>query len=212
MEGFFKKFRQKFQELKNQKNDALRKFIFLLLAGLCLLIILWPADKSKSSLTDGNLLGSSSADEQKEDGAGETSDTVSEKNGIIMSGNGTYDEYIDALEEKLRQILANVKGVGSVEVMITLKDGGERIVEKDAASSESQSDDSSAKTNSETSVMVKDDSSNSPYISKVLEPEIEGVLISCEGASNPEVVVKITEAVQALFDVPAHKIVVLEQK
>ena len=129
-----------------------------------------------------------------------------------MSGNGTYDEYIDALEEKLRQILSNVKGVGSVEVMITLKDGGERIVEKDAASSESQSDDSSAKTNSETSVMVKDDSSNSPYISKVLEPEIEGVLISCEGASNPEVVVKITEAVQALFDVPAHKIVVLEQK
>lgn len=212
MEGFFKNFRQKFQELKNQKNDALRKFIFLLLAGLCLLIILWPADKSKSSLTDGNLPGSSPADEQKEDGAVETSDTVSEKNGTIMSGNGTYDEYIDALEEKLRQILSNVKGVGSVEVMITLKDGGERIVEKDAASSESQSDDSSAKTNSETSVMVKDDSSNSPYISKVLEPEIEGVLISCEGASNPEVVVKITEAVQALFDVPAHKIVVLEQK
>ncbi len=212
MEGFFKNFRQKFQELKNQKNDALRKFIFLLLAGLCLLIILWPADKSKSSLTDGNLPGNSLANEKKEDGAVETSDTVSEKNGTIMSGNGTYDEYIDALEEKLRQILANVKGVGSVEVMITLKDGGERIVEKDAASSESQSDDSSAKTNSETSVMVKDDSSNSPYISKVLEPEIEGVLISCEGASNPEVVVKITEAVQALFDVPAHKIVVLEQK
>ena len=212
MEGFFKNFRQKFQELKNQKNDALRKFIFLLLAGLCLLIILWPADKSKSSLTDGNLSGSSLANEKKEDGAVETSDTVSEKNGTIMSGNGTYDEYIDALEEKLRQILSDVKGVGSVEVMITLKDGGERIVEKDAASSESQSDDSSAKTNSETSVMVKDDSSNSPYISKVLEPEIEGVLISCEGASNPEVVVKITEAVQALFDVPAHKIVVLEQK
>ena len=28
MEGFFKNFRQKFQELKNQKNDALRKLIF----------------------------------------------------------------------------------------------------------------------------------------------------------------------------------------
>jgi stage III sporulation protein AG len=43
-------------------------------------------------------------------------------------------------------------------------------------------------------------------------PELEGVLIACTGGGNGAIATKITEAVQALFDVPAHKIVVLELK
>ena len=120
--------------------------------------------------------------------------------------------YIVFQEEKLRGILSQVKGVGTVSVMITLKDGGEKIIEKDVTKSDSESDGSSQKSRSETSVMTNADSGEYPYVSKTLEPEIEGVLVSCTGASDPTVAMKITEAVQALFGVPAHKIVVLEQE
>lgn len=47
-------------------------------------------------------------------------------------------------------------------------------------------------------------------MTKYNEPEIEGVVICCRGAENGETTLNITNAVQALFDVPVHKIVILE--
>ena len=42
------------------------------------------------------------------------------------------------------------------------------------------------------------------------EPETDGVVIICKGAENGDTTLKITNAVQALFNVPTHKIVILE--
>ena len=47
-------------------------------------------------------------------------------------------------------------------------------------------------------------------IQSLRRAEIEGVVICCKGAENAEMSLKITNAVQALFDVQAHKIVILE--
>lgn len=56
--------------------------------------------------------------------------------------------------------------------------------------SDSESDGSSQKSRSETSVMTNADSGEYPYVSKTLEPEIEGVLVSCTGASDPTIAIK----------------------
>lgn len=45
MEGIWNNIKQKLQELKKDKNAALRKCMGILLAGICLLVILWPSDK-----------------------------------------------------------------------------------------------------------------------------------------------------------------------
>lgn len=45
MEGIWNNIKQKLQELKKDKNAALRKCLGILLAGICLLVILWPSDK-----------------------------------------------------------------------------------------------------------------------------------------------------------------------
>ena len=59
--------------------------------------------------------------------------------------------------------------------------------------------------------VIRDDGSvKEPYVTKYNEPEIEGVVICCRGAENGEISLNITNAVQALFDVPTHKIVILE--
>ncbi len=47
---------------------------------------------------------------------------------------------------------------------------------------------------------------------QVLYPEVEGVLVSCEGAGTGTVNAEITEALQALFNLDAHKIKVLSMK
>lgn len=47
---------------------------------------------------------------------------------------------------------------------------------------------------------------------QVLYPEIAGVLVSCEGAGTGTVNAEITEALQALFNLEAHKIKVLSMK
>ena len=217
MEGIWNNIKQKLQELKKDKNAALRKCLGILLAGICLLVILWPSDKengfsgldaltgTKKDKTSGGVTGKQQNGESASDNGQGSADAT-------LSANSSYEDYIAFQEEKLRGILSQVKGVGTVSVMITLKDGGEKIIEKDVTKSDSESDGSSQKSRSETSVMTNADSGEYPYVSKTLEPEIEGVLVSCTGASDPTVAMKITEAVQALFDVPAHKIVVLEQE
>ena len=217
MEGIWNNIKQKLQELKKDKNAALRKCMGILLAGICLLVILWPSDKkngfsgldalteTKQDKTSGGVTG------KKQNGES-ASDNGQGISGEESSANSSYEDYIAFQEEKLRGILSQVKGVGTVSVMITLKDGGEKIIEKDVTKSDSESDGSSQKSRSEISVMTNADSGEYPYVSKTLEPEIEGVLVSCTGASDPTIAIKITEAVQALFDVPAHKIVVLEQE
>lgn len=197
MEKLVSLFREKLEQLKSKKNESLRRFVFLLLTGICLMVILWPfEDEDEEIKTPDN-----------------EAEYEEEESGDLGYGTeATYDEYVSSLEEKLSAILEGVKGVGRTEVMITLKDGGEKIVEKDVTSSESQSEDSTLVSSSEETVTVNNDDGTSPYVSKVLEPEIEGVVVACEGGGDSEIAVKITEVVQALFDVPAHKIVVLEQK
>ena len=39
-------------------------------------------------------------------------------------------------------------------------------------------------------------------------PEVEGVVVVCEGGDNSALALRIKEAVQALFNIDAHKIVV----
>ena len=44
---------------------------------------------------------------------------------------------------------------------------------------------------------------------QILYPEVEGVLVTCEGAGLGTTNADITEAVQALFNLDAHKVKVL---
>ncbi len=125
------------------------------------------------------------------------------------------------LENRLKRILAQVDGIGRAEVMLTLKSGGKNIVEKDLEQSrgeevggnEGNSGNSSEIKSNESTVYQKDSYGNeTPYIMEKLAPEIDGVLVIAQGAGNASITNEITEAVMALFNVPAHKIKVMKMK
>ena len=155
--------------------------LLILLAGILLLVVTFPDIRSDPS-ADENEGGSAS----------------------VMNENTDLQKYADDLEKEIAGILSRVEGVGKVEVMITLKSGNRKIVEKDERST---GDDAAE----ETSVYRQNaDGSSEPYVNTELSPGIEGVAVIAEGGGSPVVRQEITEAVQALFDVEAHKIKIMK--
>ena len=55
------------------------------------------------------------------------------------------------------------------------------------------------------------DGTQTPYVSKENAPEVEGILVIADGGGNAVVAKNLTEAVQALFGVEAHKIKIMKR-
>ena len=130
------------------------------------------------------------------------------------------DAYITALENKLEQTIEGMEGAGEVDVMITLKDNGEKILDKnqpyeseeETNTEENKESKKNRIQNNQETVLVETEGNTEPIIVRELYPDIEGVVVVCEGGDNSALTVKIKEAVQALFSIDAHKIVVCKSK
>ena len=127
-------------------------------------------------------------------------------------------DYARRMELKLRKILGNIEGVGQVEVMITLKDDGQQLVEKDRGRSSQdiqEQDGTTTRTDTqqqsqeETVYFDGNESGGTPFVAKEIVPEVEGVLVVAEGGGNSQVAKNISDAVLALFPVEVHKIMVV---
>ncbi|HKL99647.1 MAG TPA: stage III sporulation protein AG [Mobilitalea sp.] len=186
------------------KEIGMPKLIMLFLAGILLIIITIP-----------DILGKGGTGKKKEPDSK-----------TVVVGNDTnttsYDPntYITDMENKLEDILRKVDEIGEVAVMITMKESKEQVALKDIPYTQeglnevdgeggSRTDNSIKK--EESTVLVNDeDGKTVPYIIKELEPEIEGVVVIAEGGDNIMIVKDVMEAVEVLFDVPAHKVKVMK--
>jgi stage III sporulation protein AG len=147
----------------------------------------------------------------------EKTESVTEESVAKTSEN---NEYIDELENKLEQTIAGMEGAGKVLVMITLKDDGEKILDKNepyesktekVKEDGKESEITSIQSDKET-VLVEQDGDTTPFVVQVKYPEIEGVVVVCEGGDDSALALRIKEAVQALFSIDAHKVVVCKLK
>lgn len=138
---------------------------------------------------------------------------------ILSASREKNDIYIEKMEQRLEETLGQMKGVGRVTAMITLKESSESVVNKDISyenatetqTGEQEKNDTKAVKQEET-VLSEEDGEQKPYVIKEVEPVIEGVIVVMEGGDNSVVVNAVTEAVQALFPVEAHKIKVLKME
>lgn len=147
------------------------------------------------------------------------SDTMKTSETEKNDGDGSYTQEV---ENRLEALLSSMDGVGEVKVMVTLSSSVEQVVEKDVPYSMDTTKETDSAGGSrdvvnskqeETTVYVTDQAGNkTPYISKTLEPAIEGVTVVAQGGGNAVVQKNITDVIQALFGVEAHKIKVVKMK
>ena len=192
--------------LASWKKKTKENMAILALLGILLMVIALPVKKTENT-RDETGLSDTGSDTMK------TSET--EKN----DGDGSYTQEV---ENRLEALLSSMDGVGEVKVMVTLSSSVEQVVEKDVPYSMDTTKETDSAGGSrdvvnskqeETTVYVTDQAGNkTPYISKTLEPAIEGVTVVAQGGGNAVVQKNITDVIQALFGVEAHKIKVVKMK
>ena len=199
------------------KKKGLEKYfrrdnlLILVLAGILLFIIALPTSDGEKA--------DSGMKEKTKALSGETLQTVDGQTPGINPGTGTDEDYAAAMEQRLTEALADMAGVGKVRVMITLKSSRGLVVEKEEQMEQSSVKETDSQGGSrisdqasreETVVRSTDGSNSEPYVVKSYVPEIEGVLVVAEGAGSGTINRTVTEIVQALFGVEAHKVKVVK--
>ncbi|MEE1085994.1 MAG: stage III sporulation protein AG [Schaedlerella sp.] len=182
----------------NSRFPKKNQLILILLVGLLLVVAAIPTKEQE-------------VEEKSEE-------TISEKTYYDTLDFTSYGEY---LEKRIADALGNVEGVGKTEIVITLVSNGQKIIEKDQQSSSQKTSEQDSgggtrevedRNSEKTSVYIQEsDGSQTPYVTEEMLPEIQGVLVIAEGGDNAVVVQNITEAIQALFGVEAHKIKIMKR-
>lgn len=183
-----------FKELfRNKEKKTVQNFITMLLVGVVLIIL------------SNSVLLKNKGEEEK----------IS--SGENVNTNQTQSDFSGILEEKLKNALMKVEGVGDVQVMITLENQGEIVVAEDKTIDKSETKEGEG-VNLKQSLNSKEENkkilleSSKPLVLKEIQPKINGVLIIAKGGSDINIKNSIIKAVQALLNVEAHKIEVLKMK
>ncbi len=191
------------QFTKNKNN-----LILLVLAGVLLMVITFPVKEKEAAGRNEN--------------KNNTSYQMRQDSSTVFAGTDYLAQeqiYITQMEEKLTAVLSKLDGAGKVEVLITLEASEEKVVEKDvpAVRSDTKEEDAQGGTRTvhnvdteESTVYINEDNNSTPYVIKTISPRIEGVVILAEGAGSGTVNLNISEAVQVLFGIEAHKIKVMK--
>ncbi len=129
------------------------------------------------------------------------------------------ESYAESLERRLQNKLSKIEGAGRGEVMITLENYGESVVEKDNADSTSRRVQEGAEgrnTTEETrevhmeTVYQDADRGKEPFVGSEKTPKIAGVLVVAQGADKTAVKQNISDAVMALFQIDVNRIKVVK--
>ena len=183
-----------------KKIENLIFFVVILIITIVVINIIWN-DGEKSSEED--LQNTSSKQLAKED-----------TNSIETSSETTNE-----LELKLEEILSKIQGVGEVKVFINYSESSEIIpmYNENTKTSNTEETDTSGGTrtiqeeDSQKEIIYEEnDGQKTPITQKVVQPKVEGAIITAKGANNADVKSSIIQAVEAVTGLATHKIQVFE--
>ena len=189
---------------KNNKKkiENLVFFVVILIVTVVIINIIWNGDKNSSNNDKGI--------------QNDTSKQLASRNtsSLEVSSNTSNE-----LEIKLEEILAKIQGVGEVNVFINYSESSEVIpmYNENTQTSNTEETDTSGgtrtieETDSQKEIIYEEKDGQKTIITqKIVEPQIEGAIITAKGAGNAEVKTSIIQAVEAVTGLPTHKIQVFE--
>lgn len=187
---------EKFKKIFNNKEKRIENLVsFLIILVITLIIInkILNSDKQKS----GN-------------------DYKNETGIELAKENNSEEITSDNLELKLENILEKISGVGKVSVLLTYSESSTLVPIYNINSSTStieEKDTSGGSRVTETENTQKDvitDSSSNVVTEKIIKPNIEGAIITAQGANDAVIKSNIISAVEAVTGIETHKIQVFE--
>ena len=185
-----------------KKIENLVFLLIILIITIVTINYVWNGNKS-SNKTITNSAGKQLAMTQ-------SSQTQSQEKNRTSSSN---------LEQRLESILSNINGVGNVKVFINYSESSETVAmyNENSKTSVTEETDTSGgvrkveSTDSQKEIVYQEsDGDKTPIVQKIVEPKIEGAIITAEGASNINIKTNIIQAVEAVTGLATHKIQVFE--
>lgn len=131
------------------------------------------------------------------------------------------ERYAECKEREVEELLEKVDGIGKVKVMVTLSSSEEQIPMQNGQSKEEETKETDAggairdtnrRESQKESVLIQREGEQAPFVVQVYAPLIEGVAVVAQGADSGEKKKEITETIQALFRLEAHKIRVMKME
>lgn len=183
-----------------KKIENLVFFVILLIVTIVIINTIW---NGKSQVTK----------QQNNTTSKQLAATV--QNDITQSSTQITDD----LEVKLENILSNIQGVGDVKVCINYSESSEVVAmynETSKVSSTEEADTSGGtrkiqETDSQKEIVYQEeDGEKTPITQKIVQPKIEGAIITAKGANNADTKTNIIQAVEAITGLATHKIQVFE--
>ena len=185
-----------------KKIENMVFFIIILIITIVIINYIWNGSKSSNK----NLTNT----------AGKQLAITQSSQSSNNSQNGTNS---NNLEERLENILSNINGVGNVKVFINYSESSETVAmyNENSKTSVTEETDTSGgvrkveETDSQKEIVYQEEDGNKiPIVKKIIEPKIEGAIITAKGASDINIKTSIIQAVEAATGLATHKIQVFE--
>ena len=196
-------FRDKLKFLKPQEDGNDKKkienlvfFVIILIITIIAINIVWSDNDNKKKSKDN------------------INDTTKQLASTTMETSSDI-----GLEQKLKNILETIQGVGKVNVFINYSESSETVAmfnENSKTSTTEETDTSGGKRiieqkDTQKDVVYQDSNGDKiPITQKTIQPKIEGAIITAEGAGNASVKSNIIQAVEAATGLATHKIQVFK--
>lgn len=136
--------------------------------------------------------------------------TSSKSTTVSSSSYKTTLEYSEILENKLENLLSQIKGAGNVKVMISLEGSPELVYAMDSNEKVSNNQNGSTTTSASSPILIENKGSSSPLILTEKLPKVKGVIVVSTGASDISIKLDILNSVSTLLDISIDKINVLK--
>ena len=186
-----------------KKIENLVFFIVVLIITIVVINVIWNGN-NKTNNQETNIVNKKLAESQ------DTPSGTSE-----LQNNNIKNE----LESKLEKILSKIQGVGEVQVCINYQESAEVVAmyNENSKTSSTEETDTSGGTrkieeiDTQKDIIYKENNGEkTPITKKVIQPKIEGAIITAKGANNAETKTNIIQAVEAVTGLATHKIQVFE--
>ncbi|WP_019909663.1 stage III sporulation protein AG [Paenibacillus sp. HW567] len=137
------------------------------------------------------------------------------------TASDSFDSIEQALEDRTKEILEKIVGVGTVDIMVTVDSTEEVVVQRNMNDSQQQSEETDASggkrhttqyTRDGEIVTYSQSGNETPIITKRIKPQVRGVLVVAKGAENKVVRGLIEQAIEKGLNVPGYRISVVPRK